>query len=175
MTFKKINNQETVLHWISGAYKIVKFDYRRTGTGQLEKKTTYSAFNKFYDHKLKIYVSGNYINNYFPHYDTLKDAKIACNYHAQINPSIANNTDMFYIDYKYKIGDILNYTNSNGVNWGKRTIIGTDQRTGEPCYYITPTDTPWFAVREEELTPLHINIHAAFGDLQETAEKEGWI
>ena len=55
------------------------------------------------------------------------------------------------INHKFKIGDKVNYTNCNGVNWGEKTIIGTDTRTGQPTYYIAPTDTPWFSVREELL------------------------
>jgi hypothetical protein len=54
-------------------------------------------------------------------------------------------------NHKFKIGDKVIYTNSNGVCWGERTIIGLDERTGEPTYYIDPTDTPWFSVREDTL------------------------
>lgn len=55
------------------------------------------------------------------------------------------------VQYRFKIGDVVNYTNSNGVFWGKRTITGLDYRNG-PTYYIEPTDTPWFSVKESELT-----------------------
>jgi hypothetical protein len=55
------------------------------------------------------------------------------------------------IEYKFKIGDRVIYTNSNGVMIGEKTIIGLDTRTSEPTYYIVPTDTPWFSVSEEGL------------------------
>jgi len=55
------------------------------------------------------------------------------------------------IEYKFKIGDKVNWTNSNGVNLGVRTVIGLDSRTNRATYYIDPIDTPWFDVGEEEL------------------------
>jgi hypothetical protein len=50
---------------------------------------------------------------------------------------------------RFKVGQIVNYTNCYGVFWGARTITSIERRTGRPCYNITPTDTPWFAVGEE--------------------------
>ena len=55
------------------------------------------------------------------------------------------------MERKFKIGEDVIYINENGVNWGRRKIIGYDTRTGENTYYIDPTDTPWFSVREENL------------------------
>jgi len=55
------------------------------------------------------------------------------------------------IIYKYKVGDQVHYTNSNGVYWGIKTIIGLDERNG-PTYFISPTDTPWFSIAEKQLT-----------------------
>lgn len=56
---------------------------------------------------------------------------------------------------KYKIGDYVNWTNPNGVNLGRRKIIGLDSRAGETyfsyTYYLDPIDTPWFSISEEEL------------------------
>lgn len=52
---------------------------------------------------------------------------------------------------KFKIGDYVNWTNSNGVNLGKRKIIGFDSRSGEYTYFIDPIDTPWFSIRESHL------------------------
>ena len=60
------------------------------------------------------------------------------------------------IEYKFKIGDKVNWKNSNGVNLGERTIIGLDVRSNRPTYYIDPIDTPWFSVGEEELTTIII-------------------
>jgi hypothetical protein len=53
--------------------------------------------------------------------------------------------------HKFKIGDKVNWTNSNGVKLGVRTVIGLDVRTNSPTYFIDPIDTPWFSVGEEEL------------------------
>lgn len=58
------------------------------------------------------------------------------------------------MQHKYKIGDRLNYTNPQGVCWGERTVTELDERSGQPCYYITPTDTPWFSVGESCLEPM---------------------
>lgn len=56
---------------------------------------------------------------------------------------------------KFKIGDYVNWTNSNGVNLGKRKVIGYDTRSGETyfeyTYFIDPIDTPWFSINESEL------------------------
>ena len=50
---------------------------------------------------------------------------------------------------KFKVGDKVTYTNSNGVFLGVRTVIGIEEsEIRGPCYFITPTDTPWFAVSE---------------------------
>lgn len=54
-------------------------------------------------------------------------------------------------DFKFHIGQVVNYTNDYGVNWGNRTITGVEraEATGYgKAYYIHPTDTPWFAVPE---------------------------
>ena len=55
------------------------------------------------------------------------------------------------IEYKFKVGEKVNWINSNGVDLGVRTIIELDERTGRPTYYIDPIDTPWYSVGEEEL------------------------
>lgn len=53
---------------------------------------------------------------------------------------------------KYKVGDFVIFTNSYGVCFGEREIVSVEERTGKPCYIIKPTDTPWFAVPEDELS-----------------------
>lgn len=58
------------------------------------------------------------------------------------------------IEPKYKVGERLNYVNGYGVEWGERTVTGIDERSGRPCYFIEPTDTPWFAVSEDCLHPM---------------------
>lgn len=56
---------------------------------------------------------------------------------------------------KFKIDDDVIWTNSNGVNLGKRKVIGYDVRSGESyfeyTYFLDPIDTPWFSVSEGEL------------------------
>ncbi|WP_336775414.1 hypothetical protein [Paenibacillus sp. MMO-58] len=52
---------------------------------------------------------------------------------------------------KFKIGDEVKWTNGNGVNMGRRTIIGFDTIGNENAYYIDPIDTPWFSIRESNL------------------------
>ena len=60
---------------------------------------------------------------------------------------------MHKTERKYKIGDKVIYINGYGVNWGIKTIIGVEDITwgNGNGYYIDPTDTPWFAVQEENL------------------------
>ena len=51
-------------------------------------------------------------------------------------------------DFKFHVGQVVNYTNDNGVNWGNRTIIKAEHTDYGKAYYINPTDSPWFAVPE---------------------------
>jgi len=53
---------------------------------------------------------------------------------------------------KFKTGDIVFYTNGNGVKWGKRKILSSEKISygkNGIGYYIEPTDTPWYPVPEE--------------------------
>ena len=55
---------------------------------------------------------------------------------------------------KYKVGEIVNYS-CNGNNWGDCEILGMDKPfavSGEPRYFVAPSDTPWFAISESDLT-----------------------
>lgn len=52
---------------------------------------------------------------------------------------------------KFKIGDSVKWTNGNGVNLGRRTIIGFDSDPKEHRYYIDPIDTPWYSISERNL------------------------
>jgi len=74
------------------------------------------------------------------------------------------------IKYKFNVGDIVEYTNPNGVNWGEKTIIGLDERTGKPTYYIAPTDTPWFSVSEEGLKLLQKEVKQIVEQQEQTQE-----
>jgi hypothetical protein len=59
---------------------------------------------------------------------------------------------------KYKIGDLVEYTNDNGVCWGTKEIVGIEKVSYSDSgfgYYIKPTDTSWFAVKEENLRPIN--------------------
>ena len=54
---------------------------------------------------------------------------------------------------KYKKGEKVICINDNGVNLGKREIINIELNCSYSesgiGYYIKPTDSPWFAVKEE--------------------------
>jgi hypothetical protein len=56
---------------------------------------------------------------------------------------------------KFKIGDVVEYINEYGVHIGRRKIAAIDDSKGwsdnEPRYFLTPTDTPWYSVRERYL------------------------
>lgn len=58
---------------------------------------------------------------------------------------------------KHAIGDRVEYTNGYGVYLGIHTITGVEYRTNRPCYHITPTDTPWYAVGEESFKAVNID------------------
>ena len=58
---------------------------------------------------------------------------------------------------RFKVGDVVRYVNPQGVDLGFRTITEVqEEEIWEPWmthrYYITPTDTPWYAVDEACLT-----------------------
>ena len=55
---------------------------------------------------------------------------------------------------KFKVGDIVTFTNDYGVRWPNKTIIGTEYWHSAPeqiRYFYAPSDCPWFSVREESL------------------------
>lgn len=56
----------------------------------------------------------------------------------------------------FTIGDTVLYTNDYGVDLGRRTIVGVARTTYGVAYYLAPTDTPWFAVPERELSKVDV-------------------
>jgi hypothetical protein len=55
---------------------------------------------------------------------------------------------------KFKVGEVVRWTNSNGVDLGARRVVLIENITYSDSgfgYILDPTDTPWFAVKEEEL------------------------
>lgn len=54
---------------------------------------------------------------------------------------------------KFAIGDAVTFTNDQGVVYPGKKITGIELQGDEPRYFITPTDTPWFAFRERNLQP----------------------
>lgn len=53
---------------------------------------------------------------------------------------------------KFKVGDTVLYTNAYGIPFGEKTITEVEfNHIRGVTYYITPTDTPWFAVKESQL------------------------
>lgn len=69
---------------------------------------------------------------------------------------------------QFSVGDRVTYTNEFGVVFRGRTVtevvrIPDDPEAygtwaGQTRYYISPTDAPWFPVRERELT-LEVSAH----------------
>lgn len=54
--------------------------------------------------------------------------------------------------FKFRVGDIVCWTNDYGVKWRGRRIISVDRDTkSRPLYYVEPTDAPWMYVREPNL------------------------
>jgi hypothetical protein len=67
------------------------------------------------------------------------------------------------INPKFSIGDVVNYTNPQGVDFGKRKILGIE--IWEEChgdnrvrYFLSDSDTPWFPVGETCLTKILLGI-----------------
>jgi hypothetical protein len=58
---------------------------------------------------------------------------------------------------KYKAGQVVHYTNPQGVYWGERTIIAAEFWQGDNYtdwrYYLSASDTPWYPVGEKCLYP----------------------
>lgn len=58
---------------------------------------------------------------------------------------------------RFAVGDAVTYTNPQGVRFEGKAVIGIDESTcaresGEPCYFIAPTDTPWISFEESALS-----------------------
>lgn len=56
------------------------------------------------------------------------------------------------VAHRYPIGAKVVFTNDYGVCFGVKTVTGHDERGGRPTYHYEPTDTPWFATDESNLT-----------------------
>jgi len=53
---------------------------------------------------------------------------------------------------KFKVGDIVTWTNDYGVKFPERQVVGIDfTRWGQPHYHLLPNDAPWCAVAESAL------------------------
>jgi hypothetical protein len=77
-------------------------------------------------------------------------------------------------DARFNIGDIVNYTNAYGVDWGEFEIVGHADYGFGPRYYIAPSHTPWYANPEAHLTPTQkptfsITPHGFAEELSNTA------
>lgn len=56
------------------------------------------------------------------------------------------------VAFKFKIGDIVHWTNDYGVEWFGRRIVGVNHYvTFGPRYYLEPTDAHWASVHERNL------------------------
>lgn len=57
---------------------------------------------------------------------------------------------------KYSAGDAVTFTNDYGVVFHRKVVVGLDGSgwsLPEPRYFIEPTDSPWFSVKESNLQP----------------------
>ncbi len=56
---------------------------------------------------------------------------------------------------KFKVRDVVEYINEHEVHIGRRRIAAIDDSKewsdNEPRYFLAPTDTPWYSVRERYL------------------------
>ena len=56
---------------------------------------------------------------------------------------------------KFKVGDVVIYTNDYGVCWGCHMILEVEyDKIRGWLYYIDPTETPWYGVPERCLSEL---------------------
>ncbi|MDO8416517.1 MAG: hypothetical protein Q7S87_09930 [Agitococcus sp.] len=56
---------------------------------------------------------------------------------------------------KFMVGDVVSYTNDYGVCFENKTVTQIDFVEGKPPrYFYTPSDSPWFSVRESGLAPV---------------------
>lgn len=57
---------------------------------------------------------------------------------------------------RFKVGDVVTFTNENGVAFPGKTIVDVERITRGSWqgwgYRYAPSDSPWFAVRENQLT-----------------------
>ena len=63
----------------------------------------------------------------------------------------AERPECFSYVYAFAVGDVVEWTNENGVELGVRTITDRGGINGEPAYYLEPHDAPWFPIRERFL------------------------
>lgn len=83
-------------------------------------------------------------------------------------PSSASEGEQRMTTAKFSVGDRVTYTNEFGVVFCGKVVtevvhIPDDPEAhgtwaGQTRYYISPTDAPWFPVRERELT-LEVSAH----------------
>lgn len=54
-----------------------------------------------------------------------------------------------------KVGDRVTWVNEQGVVFPGRTIVGLDESVESRglCFFLEPSDAPWFAVPRRNLTP----------------------
>ena len=64
---------------------------------------------------------------------------------------------------RFSVGDLVDYTNDYGVNWGVKTVERIEKDKWGWQYYVTPTDTPWMYVREKNLALPQGAGNAEFG------------
>ena len=55
------------------------------------------------------------------------------------------------VEAKFKVGYRVRYINDYGVDLGIKTIIKIQRVKGKVRYFITPTNTKWYSVPEDNL------------------------
>lgn len=63
---------------------------------------------------------------------------------------------------KFFAGDVVIFTNVNGVPWRGLTVVGTEfwEKFEERRYYYEPSASPWYSVPESSLALEHRGEHA---------------
>ncbi|GAC1605840.1 MAG: hypothetical protein NVS3B3_04520 [Aquirhabdus sp.] len=64
---------------------------------------------------------------------------------------------------RFKVGDVVIWTNEYGVNLGLRTVTEVTEDKFSYQYFITPNQSHWAPVRERNLEPASLELQTNFG------------
>lgn len=80
--------------------------------------------------------------------------------------------------FRFSPGDVVLWTNGQGVTWHARRVVEQEMTESGPQYYLTPNDAPWASVRESNLRHERLsydellNILPGDGGLMRRVQKE---